>query len=389
MTNSTCLQPSSSSLRVSPRPTPAIHAASPRSRAATSAPLSPNRSAHLPPTLRAARWLWPDCLRLLDPQRARRSIPLSPSVSFRIVALFATALSVLTCAHAASLRGSLSCSEAGDLESFGQTLPAVRTQESEASFGTDLWQTEADQISFTVSARSTELRRTRTHWTGSVAPQTGVDAQGFWSAPLPDELQDVGLDLTWQHRFSPEWTLMIQARPSCRTAGTTALVSDGFGVTGSALAVWHVSERLQFAFGAAGDSLASGSQQLLPVAGLDWGFTEHWRLSLGLPRTGVFWQVSEALELGLAAEGGWNTYYVRQRGAATYPYGRPLTETKLEHVEGRAGFQANWNLTQAIQLNLSIGVVGVRRFEYTDRNLVLKSSGTPGGYGSLGVTVNF
>jgi hypothetical protein len=291
--------------------------------------------------------------------------------------------------HAVTLRGSASCSEGGDLQAFGRTFPEIRTRESEAAFGTDLWQTEADQVSFTVSVRRTELRRTRTRWTGAVTPQTGVDAQGYWSAPLPDDLQDTGLDLTWQHRCSPEWTLMIQARPSCRTAGTTALVSDGFGVTGSVLAVWRASESLQFAFGAAGDTLASGSQHVLPVIGLDWSLAEHWRLSLGLPRTGLFWQFSEALELGLAVEGDWNTYYVRQRGAATYPYGRPLTETKLEHVEGRAGFQANWNLTPAIQLNLSAGIVGVRRFEYSDRDLVLKSDGTPAGYGSLGLTVNF
>lgn len=314
---------------------------------------------------------------------------LPTSASFRPVALFATALSVLACAHGATLRSSFACSGGGDLQAFGQTYPEVRTRESEFSYGADLWHAEADQVSFTVSARRTEFHRDIKRWTGPVTPQTGVNAQGFWSAPLPDKFQDVGVEFVWQHRFSPEWTLMIQARPSCRTAGTTTLVSGGFGATGSALAVWRLSERLQFAFGAAGDSLATGSQQLLPVAGLDWGFAGHWRLSLGVPRTGVFWQVSEALELGLAAEGGWNTYYVRQRDAATYPYGRPLTETKLEHVEGRAGIQANWNLTKFIQLNVAVGVVGFRRFEYPDRNLVLKSHGTPGGYGSLGMTVNF
>lgn len=307
----------------------------------------------------------------------------------RAAATVSVALSFLSLAHGASLRTSVAGSGGVDLKAFGQAYPELSALETEFSLGFELWQAEADRLSCTLSARRTELHRTLTRWTGPVTPQTGVNAQGFWSAPLPDKLQDVGLELIWQHRFSPEWMLMIQARPGCRTAGTTTLVSDGFGATGSALAVWRLSESLQFAFGAAGDSLATGSQQLLPVAGLDWGFAEHWRLSLGVPRTGLFWQVSEALELGLAAEGGWNTYYVRQRDAATYPYGRPLTETKLEHVEGRAGIQANWNLTKAVQLNLSIGVVGVRRFEYPDRNLVLKSDDGHGGYGSLGVSVNF
>jgi len=291
--------------------------------------------------------------------------------------------------HTATLRASYACSGGGDLKAFGQTFPEIRTEESEASISVEPWQAEADQVSLTVSARRTDLHRTIKRWAGPVTPQAGVDAQGLWSTPLPDKFQDVGIDLSWQHRFSPEWTLMVQARPSCRTAGTTSLVSDGFGVTASALTLWHVSDRLQFAFGAAGDTLASGSQQLLPVAGLDWSFSEHWHLSLGLPRTGLFWQVSKALELGLAAEGGWNTYYVRQRGAATYPYGRPLTETKLEHLEGRAGLQANWNLTDAIQLSLSVGIVGIRRFEYTDRDFVLKSDGTPAGYGTLGIAVHF
>jgi hypothetical protein len=352
MTDRTCLPPSSSSPCAAPQPLGASH------------PVVPG-------------------------PRAARLAPRSLAALVREVALFATALSVLACAEGASLRSSFGCSEGVDLKAFGQTYPEVRTRECEASFAADLWQTEADQVSLTVSARRTELRRTLTRWTGPVAPQAGLNAQGYWSAPLPDKFQDVGLELIWQHRFSPEWMLMIQARPGWRTAGTTTLVSDSFGATGSALAMWHFSESLQFAFGAAGDSLASGSQRLLPVAGLDWGFAKHWRFSLGLPRTGLFWQVSEALELGLAVEGAWNTYYVRQRDAATYPYGRPLTETKLEHVEARVGFQANWKINQSLQLSLSAGVVGFRRFEYPDRHLVLKSDGAHGGYGKLGLTVNF
>jgi hypothetical protein len=328
----------------------------------------------------------PTCLRPLSPSPCASP---RPTPAIRKVALFATALSVLACAQGATLRSSFTGSGGVELTAFGQTYPELRTLESEFSFGYDLWQTETNQVSVTVSARRTELHRTLTRWTGPVTPQTGVNAQGFWSAPLPDKFQDLGVEFTWQHRFNPEWSLMVFARPGWRSAGSTTLASDSFGATGAALAVWRVSERLQFAFGAAGDSLASGSQQLLPVAGLDWTFAEHWRLSLGLPRTGLFWQISETLELGLAAEGGWNTYYVRQPGAVTYPYGRPLTETKLEHLEGRVGLQANWNLTKAVQLNVSFGVVAISRFEYPDRQLVLKSDGTNGGYGSLGVTVNF
>lgn len=315
--------------------------------------------------------------------------PLSPSTSLRTVALVAATLSLLAGAHGASLRGSFACSGGGDLTAFGQPYPEVRTRESEAAFGADLWQTETDQVSFTFSARRTELRRTLTRWHGPVTTPAGLDTQGFWSAPLPDDFQDLGVELSWQHRLSPDWTLMVQARPGWRTAGTTSLARDGFGTTAAALAMWRVGERLQFAFGAAGDSLASGAQRLLPVAGLDWSFAEHWRLSLGIPRTGVFWQISEALELGLAAEGGWTTYHVRQRNAPTDAYNRPLTGTKLEHLEGRAGIQANWNITPALRLNLAVGVVGARRFEYPDRHLVLKSRGNPGGYGSIGVTTSF
>ncbi len=287
-----------------------------------------------------------------------------------------------------TVRGSYSCSEGGDLTAFGQTLPAVRTQESDAAFGADLWRTDTDQVSFHVSARRTEFRRSTNRWTGTGTPSVLVNPQGLWSAPLPDDFQDVGLEVVWLHRFSSDWTLIIQSRPSYRTAGTTSLTSDGFGATGATLAIWRVTERLQLTFGAAGDTLATGSQRLLPVAGLDWSIAEQWRLSLGLPRTGLFWQAFQALELGLAADGSSNTYYVRQRGAATYPSGRPLTETKLEHLEVRVGLQANWELTPTIQLNAAVGIVGLRRFDYPDRNLVLKSNGTPAGYGSLGLTIS-
>jgi hypothetical protein len=52
------------------------------------------------------------------------------------------------------------------------------------------------------------------------------------------------------------------------------------------------------------------------------------------------------------------------------------------------GFQANRKINQAVQLNLSAGGVGFRRFKYPDRHFVLKYDGARGVYGSLGVTVN-
>lgn len=299
------------------------------------------------------------------------------------------ALILFSHAQGASLRTSVAGSGGVNLKAFGQTYPETSALEAEFSLGFEPYQSETDRVSCTLSARRTELHHDLTRWSGAGTPPAGVNAQGFWSAPLPDKFQDVGVELAWQHQCGPEWTLLLQARPGWRTAGTTAFASDGFGTTAAALAVWRVNERLQFSFGAAGDTLASGSQRLLPVAGLDWGFAEHWRLSLGVPRTGLFWQATAALELGLAAEGGWNTYYVRQRDAATYPYGRPLTETKLEHLEGRVGIQANWNLTKAVQLNFALGVVGLRRFEYPDRDFVLKATDARGGYGTAGMTVNF
>ena len=368
-------QSSSSSLRAAQRSL----AAAPGARPAIAAPKKPC----------APQVSGSGCRRLLEQREARRLALFSLCAWFRNFAALAVALLALAGARGASLHTAFGCSEGVDLKAFGQTFPEVRTQESEASFGTDVLRTDGDQVSVTLSARRLELRRTLARWSGAVTPTVGVNAQGLWSAPLPDKFQDVGLDLTWQNRCSPEWMLMMQARPGWRTAGTTTLVGDGFGATGSVLAMWQMSKSVQFAFGAAGDSLARSSHRLIPVAGLDWGFAPHWRLSLGLPRTGLFCQVRETLELGLAAEGGWTTYYVRQRDAATYPYGRPLTETKLEHLEGRVGFQANWNITPAVQFNVSVGAAAFRRFEYPDRALVLKSDGATGGYGSLGVTVNF
>ncbi|MDP3070160.1 MAG: DUF6268 family outer membrane beta-barrel protein [Opitutaceae bacterium] len=204
-----------------------------------------------------------------------------------------------------------------------------------------------------------------------------------WTLPLPERFQSAGVEFSYEEQFGAGWQGLLQISPSWRTAGGSRLVARSFGVTVTTLAVHEFSPALRFALGASADSLAEGSNRLVPVAGLDWAFAPQWRLALGLPRTGVFFTPTPALEFGLVAEGTWTTYYVARSGAAQRLADLRLTDTKIEYTEARAGLQAKWRASSHVDLGLTVGVVGLRQFEYPDRQRKLKSSGEAGGYASV------
>lgn len=259
------------------------------------------------------------------------------------------------------------------LKALGWEYPEMRSYESTLALKFSSPLPGSGQFGFGLNAQRTTFR---------------MD-QGAWRLPVPDRLQNINAELTYQNQFNEHWTGMFSVSPGWRTAGSTSLNSKGFGVMGMAMGIYSASPTLKFAVGAMGDTLAVGSSRFVPVFGLDWQFAPQWRLALGVPRTGLFYAVSEALELGVVAEGTWSTYYVDKKARFATVGGRVLTDTKLEYAEARAGFQVNWHFTPQSSLSVSAGAIGYRGFKYPERNLKLKTTGVDGGYASVGFTFQF
>jgi hypothetical protein len=269
----------------------------------------------------------------------------------------------------------ITASGGSSLKSFGQRYAEVRTEETAFTVGLGPPEAEADGYSFHIYTQRTTLHEGHT--------------SGSNPAPLPAHWQSTGVEFSIRRALGKHWQLMSQTNVGWHTAGTNLLLSDGFGCVISALGMYTLRDGLDFAFGAAIDTLAEGSNRLLPALGLNWKISEGWRLSLGLPRTGLFYSPTETLEFGLVAEGGLNTYYVLSTGGAADESGQPLTETKLEYTEGRAGLQVNWLIAGHLKLSTTLGVVGYRRFEYPEHRFVLKAQGTSTWFGSVQAEYRF
>jgi hypothetical protein len=126
---------------------------------------------------------------------------------------------------------------------------------------------------------------------------------------------------------------------------------------------------------------ARGKNRVLPFATLRWKFAPDWSLSVGFPRTGVFYQASESLQLGLGISMQGGVYHVSDAPAAG------LGDTWLDYREFRTGLSADYRLTRAWSVAAEGGVALDRRFDYYDRGVKLDGQST--GYGRIALRYRF
>ena len=130
-----------------------------------------------------------------------------------------------------------------------------------------------------------------------------VDFEQASSARLiPDEFNTLGFELSLLRPFSDRWTGFLDLDTSYRNADNSKTESDSLGVIATAIGFYELNPQLRFAIGMEFDSLAVSSNRFFPVIGFDWQPKPQWRIALGFPETGVFYQVGDSLSLGLAFE---------------------------------------------------------------------------------------
>jgi hypothetical protein len=202
---------------------------------------------------------------------------------------------------------------------------------------------------------------------------TDIDSPNPAPLPLPDRLQSVGTSLRYFQPFDQQWMLSASVGAGSYVADSR-LLSEGWGARASIVGIYNRSRELTFMFGVAYNSLSS-DLRILPVFGLDWRPTEKWSLAIGFPRTGVTYKVNKAVALSLAASGSGGAYQVKNDplpGIAP----RSLADSKLQYLEVRLGFNADWKIDDTFRISGMVGQVLYRQFKYIDRDYKLKSHGT-------------
>ncbi len=201
---------------------------------------------------------------------------------------------------------------------------------------------------------------------------------------LPDQLAELSLNLGLQHRFSPQWSAAVFARPgfygdfenlSSRSLNLPLLAM--FNYTRSPELTWNFGLNLN----------AFSDNPVLPIAGVRWRFAPDWTFTVGFPQSGFSWQTSESLTLraGVSFNGG--SFRVTENLGIPGP-GRPrLANTLLDFREVRAGLAAELEFGPALRLVAELGAVTDRKFDYFDRDFRL--DGDAGFYGTLGLRASF
>lgn len=203
---------------------------------------------------------------------------------------------------------------------------------------------------------------------GLFANSTDLEIDG--SIPLPGTLRQVGLLIGGTHSLAtvvgPEWSATLLLRPNVSNAGS-GLSSDGFNLPGTLTFGFRQNERLNWDFGIAFSP--EGEHVVLPVVGFRWSFAPRWTAVLGYPRTGVAYEVDDALTLRLAFSVQGGNYEV-ERGLLP-----SLSDTWLDYRDLRTGVGLDYRVSPALSVSLEAGAVVDREFDYFDRGYKIEGEG--------------
>lgn len=201
-----------------------------------------------------------------------------------------------------------------------------------------------------------------------------IGAGGQWynfDAPaaslVPDQLGSLALKVGWNRAIDRQWSLRFEADPGNYGSGS-------FGAPIAFRAIYAASRDLQWAIGVnydwrSGHPLAGG-------VGVRWKFAPDWTLAFLVPAPRVEWAVNKELSLvaGFNLRGG--TFKVANDFGRTR--GRPAFDSQtVDYREISAVIGARWLLSQGTTLNVGVGYMTDRRFQFDDRNLLLNGDGAP------------
>lgn len=217
---------------------------------------------------------------------------------------------------------------------------------------------------------------------GLAYSRTEIDADAGMT--LPDTLQELSLSLGYRRELSPTWGLAAFARPGFY-GDFEDLGGDAFNAPLLLLTSYRESAERTWFFGL--NANAFSDNPVLPALGVRWRFAPSWTFDLGYPRTTVMWDGGDGLKAGLllAAQGG--NYRITENLGVPAPGVARLANTYVDYNEFRAGLRVEKAWSEGFALEVELGALLEREFDFHDRDYELDGSG--GFFGTVALRGRF
>lgn len=190
-------------------------------------------------------------------------------------------------------------------------------------------------------------------------------------ADAPESLTALALKVGYARQLAPQWSLRAEIDPGLYS-DFEDVSGDDFNAPFGLRLLYAQSRELQWGFALFVDP--RGSNPVIGGVGARWVFAPDWTLLFFLPEPRVEYALSPTVSLyaGAGLRGG--TFRVaedfgRKRGRAA------LDNQDVDFRELNAGVGVRWTIDQNLTLDLGVGRLLDRRFEYEKRNLLLNGDG--------------
>lgn len=239
-----------------------------------------------------------------------------------------------------------------------------------------------DQFGFSFSARHPLSERTSLAYGVAV---NNLDFKFSSGLPIPEDLTELSLNLGLQHRLDARWSLAAYLRPGFYGELDEGLDSDSLNAPVLAMANFVQSRELIWSFGVNANPFSDNP--VLPIVGVRWQFAPDWTFSVGFPRTGLTWKLSDRLSARAAVAFTGGSFRLTRDLGTPAPGIARLANTYVDFREVRVGLGAEYNLTAATSLSLDVGAVTDRKLDYFDKGYRLDGDG--GVFFALALKGNF
>ncbi|HUJ09698.1 MAG TPA: DUF6268 family outer membrane beta-barrel protein [Verrucomicrobiae bacterium] len=203
------------------------------------------------------------------------------------------------------------------------------------------------------------------------------------NVPLPKTLQQASAIVGLDCQLTDQWLLRTELDPgiysdfkdvSWRDVNAPFLLTAACVV--DADFQWFVGLRLNL----------YSQYPVWPVLGLRWKFADEWTLNLILPHPRLEYDVNERLKLYLGGRVQGGTYRVSDDFGTDHGDPR-LNHELLDQYELRVGPGVSWRLLRNMTIDLDVGYMVYREFNFFDHHVVLRSNPAP--YGQIAWHLRF